>query len=316
MPDHRAACIVTAPGPSADEVGPAARGGTPAFDRRSAPRPAARPGRAPRRSGTRDVFRAADQQALRRRRRRAGAAHVRPRSVAARRRPARDRRPARRRPRAAGGSPTARCVIVDDGGGAARGAGAGAPWPACWRWRASRRWAAVPGRCRDAAAAGRADGRADVEPCQRVRRRGRRGPACRRHRAGDGAARSHGRARHRARPAAPSRRRVRDRARAVRRPGAGVACERGRRPPQPAQPHRRGAGRAGRRDGVVGLCAVPAFMGDGDPHARLAEHHAHIVARAGAGAVAFGADFCDYFDDDLDGPKATAPAPARATMCA
>ena len=44
----------------------------------------------------------------------------------------------------------------------------------------------------------------------------------------------------------------------------------------------------GRRDGVVGLCAVPAFVGDGDPHARLAEHHAHIVARAGAGAVAFG----------------------------
>ena len=30
----------------------------------------------------------------------------------------------------------------------------------------------------------------------------------------------------------------------------------------------------GERGGVVGLCAIPAFVGPGDPAQRLAEHHA------------------------------------------
>lgn len=58
----------------------------------------------------------------------------------------------------------------------------------------------------------------------------------------------------------------------------------------------------GRRGGVVGLCAIPAFIGAGDPYRRAAEHHAHVAALAGPAAVAFGADFCDYFGPDTDGP--------------
>jgi membrane dipeptidase len=58
----------------------------------------------------------------------------------------------------------------------------------------------------------------------------------------------------------------------------------------------------GERGGVVGLCAVPAFVGPGEPARRLAQHHAHISAVAGADAVAFGADFCDFFGDGMDLP--------------
>ena len=61
-------------------------------------------------------------------------------------------------------------------------------------------------------------------------------------------------------------------------------------------------GELGRRGGVVGLCAVPAFVGSGDPYQRAAEHHRHVTSVAGAAAVAFGADFCDYFGPDTDGP--------------
>ena len=35
---------------------------------------------------------------------------------------------------------------------------------------------------------------------------------------------------------------------------------------------------------------------------RLAEHHAHIAAVAGADAVAFGADFCGFFGDGIEPP--------------
>ena len=58
----------------------------------------------------------------------------------------------------------------------------------------------------------------------------------------------------------------------------------------------------GERGGVVGLCAIPAFVGPGDPAQRLAEHHHHIAAVAGADAVAFGADFCGFFGDGIDPP--------------
>ena len=58
----------------------------------------------------------------------------------------------------------------------------------------------------------------------------------------------------------------------------------------------------GERGGVVGLCAIPAFVGPGDPTQRLAEHHRHIAAVAGADAVAFGADFCGFFGDGIDPP--------------
>ena len=52
----------------------------------------------------------------------------------------------------------------------------------------------------------------------------------------------------------------------------------------------------------MGLCAIPAFVGPGDPAQRLAEHHHHIAAVAGADAVAFGADFCGFFGDGIDPP--------------
>jgi len=58
----------------------------------------------------------------------------------------------------------------------------------------------------------------------------------------------------------------------------------------------------GERGGVVGLCAIPAFVGPGDPAQRLAEHHHHIAAVAGVDAVAFGADFCGFFGDGIDPP--------------
>ena len=58
----------------------------------------------------------------------------------------------------------------------------------------------------------------------------------------------------------------------------------------------------GERGGVVGLCAIPAFVGPGDPAQRLAEHHHHIVSVGGADAVAFGADFCGFFGDGIDPP--------------
>jgi membrane dipeptidase len=57
----------------------------------------------------------------------------------------------------------------------------------------------------------------------------------------------------------------------------------------------------GERRGVVGLCAVPAFVGAGPFAERLAAHHQHIAGLAGAEAPAFGADFCDFFGD-IDGP--------------
>jgi membrane dipeptidase len=53
----------------------------------------------------------------------------------------------------------------------------------------------------------------------------------------------------------------------------------------------------GERGGVVGLCAVPSFVGDGPFAERLAEHHAHIASLGGVGAPAFGADFCEFFGD-------------------
>ena len=58
----------------------------------------------------------------------------------------------------------------------------------------------------------------------------------------------------------------------------------------------------GERDGVVGLCAVPAFVGSGPFAVRLAAHHRHVAERAGPGAAAFGADFCDYLGDDIGLP--------------
>jgi membrane dipeptidase len=57
----------------------------------------------------------------------------------------------------------------------------------------------------------------------------------------------------------------------------------------------------GERGGVVGLCAVPAFVGAGHFAERLAEHHRHIAGLAGPAALAFGADFCDFFGD-IDPP--------------
>jgi membrane dipeptidase len=58
----------------------------------------------------------------------------------------------------------------------------------------------------------------------------------------------------------------------------------------------------GARGGVVGLTAIPAFVGAGDYAERLAGHHARIAATAGEGAPAFGADFCSYFEPSADGP--------------
>lgn len=57
----------------------------------------------------------------------------------------------------------------------------------------------------------------------------------------------------------------------------------------------------GERGGVVGLAAIPAFVGAGDYAERLAGHHARILETAGPGAPAFGADFCGYFEPG-DGP--------------
>jgi microsomal dipeptidase-like Zn-dependent dipeptidase len=81
----------------------------------------------------------------------------------------------------------------------------------------------------------------------------------------------------------------------------------------------------GERGGVVGLCATPAFTGPGDAVGQLARHHDHIARVAGPPAVAFGADFCDYFGADLaallpDDPDETdlallrQPEPDRATF--
>jgi membrane dipeptidase len=83
----------------------------------------------------------------------------------------------------------------------------------------------------------------------------------------------------------------------------------------------------GERGGVVGLCAIPAFVGPGDPAQRLAEHHAHVAAVAGADAAAFGADFCGFFGDmeppllpdhptDVDTLLARQAEPARETFYA
>src|SRR5262249_22234528 len=55
----------------------------------------------------------------------------------------------------------------------------------------------------------------------------------------------------------------------------------------------------GERGGVVGLCATPVFTGPGDAAGQLARHHDHIAPVAGPSAVAFGADFRDYFGPDL-----------------
>jgi membrane dipeptidase len=57
----------------------------------------------------------------------------------------------------------------------------------------------------------------------------------------------------------------------------------------------------GARGGVVGLAAIPAFVGAGDYAERLAAHHAHVERVAGPGAAAFGADFCAYFGSS-EGP--------------
>jgi membrane dipeptidase len=57
----------------------------------------------------------------------------------------------------------------------------------------------------------------------------------------------------------------------------------------------------GERGGVVGLCAIPAFVGAGPFAQRLAAHHEHVTSLAGAQAPAFGADFCDFFGD-IEGP--------------
>jgi membrane dipeptidase len=80
----------------------------------------------------------------------------------------------------------------------------------------------------------------------------------------------------------------------------------------------------GERDGVIGLCATPAFTGPGDPAARLARHHAHIAALAGSRAVAFGADFGEDLTPPLlpDPPSdedvglARRPEPDRDTFYA
>jgi membrane dipeptidase len=84
----------------------------------------------------------------------------------------------------------------------------------------------------------------------------------------------------------------------------------------------------GRRGGVVGLCATPAFTGTGPFAEMLARHHAHICAVAGVEAVAFGADFCDFFGPSLEAPLlpdppgeadlalARQPEPERATFYA
>jgi len=81
----------------------------------------------------------------------------------------------------------------------------------------------------------------------------------------------------------------------------------------------------GERGGVVGLVATPAFTGPGDAAAQLARHHDHIARVAGPKAVAFGADFCDYFGPDVaallpDDPGETdlallrQPEPDRSTF--
>jgi membrane dipeptidase len=81
----------------------------------------------------------------------------------------------------------------------------------------------------------------------------------------------------------------------------------------------------GDRGGVVGLVATPAFTGPGDAAAQLARHHDHIARVAGPTAVAFGADFCDYFGPDVaallpDDPGETdlallrQPEPDRSTF--
>jgi membrane dipeptidase len=81
----------------------------------------------------------------------------------------------------------------------------------------------------------------------------------------------------------------------------------------------------GERGGVVGLCATPAFTGPGDPAVQLTRHRDHIASLAGQAAVAFGADFCDFFGpdvapllpedpDDVDRALAAQPEPDRATF--
>lgn len=67
----------------------------------------------------------------------------------------------------------------------------------------------------------------------------------------------------------------------------------------------------GERAGVVGLAAIPAFTGPGDFADRLADHHAHITAVAGAGTPAFGADFCDYFGPSPGGGPLLPPDPSE-----
>jgi membrane dipeptidase len=54
----------------------------------------------------------------------------------------------------------------------------------------------------------------------------------------------------------------------------------------------------GRRGGVVGVNAIPAFLGGGDPIERAVTHHAHIARVAGSAATAFGADFCEWLGPD------------------
>ena len=84
------------------------------------------------------------------------------------------------------------------------------------------------GADRDAAPAGRADGGADVEPLERLRRRAGRGPGRGRDAAGHRAAGRDGAAGDRARPVAPDAARLRGRARRLRRQGLRLACQRPR----------------------------------------------------------------------------------------
>jgi membrane dipeptidase len=80
------------------------------------------------------------------------------------------------------------------------------------------------------------------------------------------------------------------------------------------------------RGGVVGINAVPVFLGAGDPVARMVEHGARIAAVGGASVPAVGADLVSFLIDwpaepsDLQAPEGAdpelrdEPEPARAEL--
>ena len=70
----------------------------------------------------------------------------------------------------------------------------------------------------------------------------------------------------------------------------------------------------GRRDGVVGLNFIPAFVGHGPSAERLADHHAHLARVAGPLAPACGADFIGFLPPAPEPPETRLPPGTDATL--